>query len=521
MKCHQSFSNVWEMNKHQKTHCLGPDSLAEEVTTQPGMDPPMKNWQRFEMRPNTSENSVEYIVGEDDGDFDIKNPLQTDDSADESSSTDTGEEEEADPRRRGDAQSNDDSSSTDHSSDSSSGLPSKENPSALARKESSFCSACGRGPFRSVKLHLLHCTGVRIEHVCTRCKAQFPTAQSLKIHYFYLYSCDNCGQVFSNKSSSNHSCGKSSPLSVVNFCSESMPKVCSICKAFFIHEKALLNHVNRIHTSLVRTKLCIIPNSVPTGKVPQGDIAIGPGRVLVSSMTVCQNPSAVKQVVNGKLPAPQTYAGVLPDVKSSPLPFMTPSFHNGTPPAPAAAVRPGKDRPTDPAETAPAPKAVLPQVPTILAMFQNDSQEVALMRRMNMGWRSKAAHPCRECGAVLRQPSLAISHRYLHRGHRAHRCQCGRAFKHRLHLLRHCLEHAEAVDYICVSCGESFTGTKLIAEHLRGKSQKKPTRKRHIKKACRTPLACDCGQLFSRPSAYIWHQLQNKLASKKLKKRRK
>ncbi|KAK5862489.1 hypothetical protein PBY51_017880 [Eleginops maclovinus] len=165
---------------------------------------------------------------------------------------------------------------------------------------------------------------------------------------------------------------------------------------------------------------------------------------------------------------------------------------------------------------------VNPPATTILAMFKNNSQDVALKKRLNKGWRSKASYPCRQCGAILRQRSFIISHRYLHRGQRTHQCQCGRAFKHRLHLLRHCVQHAETVSYICVSCGETFTGAKLLAEHMKGKSQKSfhsgRTRKCKVKKKCRLSLTCVCGQIFFRPSAYIWHQLKNRAKAKRLKK---
>ncbi|XP_034408919.1 zinc finger protein 70 isoform X2 [Cyclopterus lumpus] len=176
-------------------------------------------------------------------------------------------------------------------------------------------------------------------------------------------------------------------------------------------------------------------------------------------------------------------------------------------------------------DTSPAPAAsdpITPPMPSIMALFENDSHDVAMMKRMNTGWRSKTPYPCRQCGAILRQPSFIISHRYLHRGHRSHKCQCGRAFKHQLHLLRHCVRHAETASYICVSCGETFTGAKLFAEHMRGKSRKKSfsgrTWKRKVKKKCRMPFTCDCGQLFFRPSAYIWHQLKNRTKTKQLKK---
>lgn len=137
----------------------------------------------------------------------------------------------------------------------------------------------------------------------------------------------------------------------------------------------------------------------------------------------------------------------------------------------------------------PVAHCVSPPIPTIMAIFENDSHEVALMTRMSTDWSFKAPHPCRQSGAILRQPSSIISHRYLHQGCRSHRCQCGRAFKHRLHLLQHCVQHAEAMSYICVNCGESFTGANLLTQHTKGKSRKKSsssgrTWKRRLKRKC-------------------------------------
>lgn len=223
-------------------------------------------------------------------------------------------------------------------------------------------------------------------------------------------------------------------------------------------------------------------------------------------------------------------------MKSNPLSLSTSASQPGRLPVPicmasaAAPVRLGKDgapgqptnrlsafvphSATDTTPTTAASDPISALKPTIMAMFENDSQDLAMMKRMNTGWRSKAPYPCRQCGAILRQPSFIISHRYLHRGRRSHQCQCGRAFKHRLHLLRHCVQHAETVSYICVSCGETFIGARLLAEHMKGKSWKKSrsgrTWKRKVKRKCRMPFTCDCGQLFFRPSAYIWHQLKNR-----------
>ncbi|CAB1427690.1 unnamed protein product [Pleuronectes platessa] len=174
------------------------------------------------------------------------------------------------------------------------------------------------------------------------------------------------------------------------------------------------------------------------------------------------------RVCNGKLHVGQPSAGSLSSfAKTSPSSFSTSRRRPSRllVASSASPVRLEKDEalgePTNqppaclsaPAETAPAAATSdpdSPPAPTIMAVFENDSQYVALMKRMKTGWRSKVPYSCRQCGAVLRQPSFIISHRYLHRGYRSHRCQCGRAFRHRLHLLRHCVEHAEAMSYICV-----------------------------------------------------------------------
>lgn len=534
-KCHQSFSNVWELNKHTGAHCMGSQKNANSALRDSVSE--LRPQQRIEMkpeRPETSENSVEYIVGEDDKDIDMESDCE---KADESTSSESEDEDET--------RSN--SSSTDHSSDSSNTPCPQNSPAVLPGPESSICATCGRGPFRSIKLHLLHCSGVRVKYQCSLCKELFLTEMSLNEHYMSLYSCDVCGQVFSNENSyHHHQCPKGSKSALVLFCSESMPQACNICKSFFTSEKTLLNHVTRVHTSVVSTKVCIITNpSALTDKTPGV-----PGTAAQSAIS---SPNVVNQVINGKLQVGQTCAGSLSTVvKSSPSSLLTYSYHRDSPPAAICSasasvpVRWGKNStqvgqpPNQPLSClssplfVPAPDAttitpataasdpVSPPMPTIMAIFENDSKDVALMKRMNTGWRSKASYPCRECGAIFRQPSLIISHRYLHRGRRSHQCQCGRAFKHRLHLLRHCVQHAENKSYICVSCGETFTGAKLLAEHIKGKSWKKSNsgcrQKREVKRKCKMPFTCDCGQLFFRPSAYIWHQLQNRTKRKRLKK---
>uniref|UniRef100_UPI0037E98902 zinc finger protein 27 n=1 Tax=Semicossyphus pulcher TaxID=241346 RepID=UPI0037E98902 len=519
-KCHQSFSNVWDLNKHAEKHCMvsaapslisalkyqsqNSDNFSTEVRVSVSE---MRRRQRIEMKPETSGNSVEYIVGEDDKEIDMESDFEM---AEDSDSSVSDDEEKTHSKPADDPESDGGSSSTDDSSECSNSPPSKPPNAVLPNtNKNSICTTCGRGPFRSLKLHLLHCSGVRVKYQCFLCKELFQTETLLNEHYMSLYSCDVCGQVFSNEIMyRQHPCPKKSKSPLALFCAETMPQVCNICKSFFTSEKTLFNHVTRVHTSVVSTKVCIITNpSALTDK-----------KVASAAQAATSIPNVLNQVVNGKLHDGQSYASSL-------------STSLSTAPS-AASARSGKDSAQDqppialPPDTTPATSQTSDpdstQMPTIMAMFENDSQDVALMKRMNTGWRSKTPYVCRQCGAVFRQPSLIISHRYLHRGPRVHQCQCGRAFKHRLHLLRHCVQHAESMNYICVSCGETFTGAKVLAEHIKGKSRKKSssgrTWKRKVKRKCRMPFSCDCGQLFFRPSAFIWHQLKNRTKTKHLKK---
>lgn len=519
----------------QKTKAVHRNSLSE-----------LSLQQRIKMTPEkaaTSANSVESIVSEDDTDIDRDMESECEKS-DDSSSTDSDDEDKTRAKSPSlcpdDPESDSGSSSSDSSSDSSyCPYSKKKKPAAVARVGSSMCHACGRGPFRSMKLHLLHCSDLKVKFQCSVCKKLFLTESSRQEHYMPLYSCTICSQVFPNENSYHcHQCPKGTKSPLALFCSESMPPACNICKSFFTSEKTLFNHVHMVHTSVVSTKVCIITN--PSALT---DTNVSPGVLGTAAQSANSRPIEVNQV-NGKLCVGQTYAGSL----SSPS-LVSTSSHADRPcatictassAAAVTSVRGGAQGPknqslirhpaplivlADATDTSHAPAGsdgVTPPMPSIMALFENDSHDVAMMKRMNAGWRSKTPHPCRQCGAILRQPSFIISHRYLHRGHRSHKCQCGRAFKHQLHLLRHCVRHAETVSYICVSCGETFTGAKLFAEHMRGKSRKKSfsgrSWKHKVKKKCRMPFTCDCGQLFLRPSAYIWHQLKNRTKTKQLKK---
>ncbi|XP_072535123.1 uncharacterized protein [Salminus brasiliensis] len=156
----------------------------------------------------------------------------------------------------------------------------------------------------------------------------------------------------------------------------------------------------------------------------------------------------------------------------------------------------------------------------IVTMFVNQSQELALQKRLRQSWRSKTVFPCRHCGAIARQPALGVRHRYQHRGPRLHRCQCGRTFQQRLHLLRHQVQHAEAMRYVCAACGQTFQGTHQLACHKqRVLFRVMPSNtKKLVRRDCRNVFHCNCGQGFTRSSALLWHMLKNSKSCKRFKK---
>lgn len=526
--CQQSFSNVWELNKHAETQCFKAEPCQEassltspvteesrdsavssvEVATSHRSAAEMRPQQRAEMKPESPEHTVEYTVGEDDSDFD-RDSEQGETTDSDSKDNTCSQLANLSPQH---PEADSDSSTTDCSSDSA------DSVDPVPVVNTSMCPTCGKGPYKSLKLHMLHCSGVKVKYQCSLCKKVFLTINE---HYMLLYSCNICGQVFSHEHLYNcHQCPKDGKSPLILFCSETMPKACNICKSFFTCEKALLNHVTQVHTSVVSRKVCVVSSS---SALNEGNVSRG------TSQSVIPSPKPGSRVFNGKLHVGQTNAGssfsslLMPSSKSASSSALMSSFkprNNGflQPPTNQPLRNPATHSLAPPGAahtntTTASPEPVTAPMPTVLAMFENGSHTVALMKRMNTGWRFKAQYPCRQCGAIFRQPSLIISHRYLHRGRRSHQCQCGRAFKHRLHLLRHCVQHAEAISYICVSCGDTFTGARLLAEHIQGKSRKKSSKgstwKHKVKKGCAMPFTCDCGQLFFRPSAYIWHQLKN------------
>ncbi|KAG9331637.1 hypothetical protein JZ751_018613 [Albula glossodonta] len=276
------------------------------------------------------------------------------------------------------------------------------------------------------------------------------------------------------------------------------------------------------------------PVIVPTRAANLGPV-IGPAPTATPVPMTSPVPTPVSAVV----PA----SGLIPTFKTAPTPVTTPSlktvttqvtsFAPMTSPmptttsilAPASAQVPAPKTVPAPLTTptplpalTPAPLGPNPSPTTeplkILGLFVNRSQELALQQRLQKSWRSKGTFLCRHCGAISRQPSLGVRHRYLHRGSRPHRCPCGRAFPRRLHLLRHQVQHAEATRFVCAPCGQTFVGAGCLARHKQGrdnlrKSGTLPSAKAQAKKDCCKPFSCDCGQRFQRPAAFLWHKLKN------------
>lgn len=524
-------------------------------------------------RPETPDNTIAYTVGEANDPCqtgytsDLSNSehdaqMSDDDKTHLTDSTDTTSFGSNDP------ESDIDSNSSGYSHSSPFTPLSQIIPATHPSADTSMCTTCGKGPFRNVKVHLRFCVCKKENLQCSVCKQSFGSKQSLRNHKLVLHSCDTCGQVFAYLNSYlHHQCPKGN-YSTVMFCSKLMPKACHICKAFFNSEQSLLKHVVQAHSTLVRISFNIHDQVSPVvcNTAAQSSTSSS-GHILVSShgLETTKRKSSAVQTAGGSLSSVvKSNLPPSPSPSHSALVPLTPKLVNSAPNEFAEDVLCGntisraasKRNTSDPQVTvmrqknAPSPcsPVKLPHAPSrtnrainqktkqlvggvnksaatgsvsptmpalnILAVFKNVSQEVALMKRMNTSWRSKAPYPCRQCGAISRQPSLIISHRYLHRGRRTHQCQCGRAFKHRLHLLRHCVQHAEAASYICVSCGETFTGATLLAEHMNGRLRKGRSAgcswKVRVRRKCQMPFSCDCGQLFVRPSAYIWHQIKNR-----------
>ncbi|XP_024247086.2 uncharacterized protein LOC112226769 isoform X2 [Oncorhynchus tshawytscha] len=538
------------------------------------------------------------------------------------------------------------------------------------------CLYCGRGPFTSLDIHLRTCSGKK-GFKCFVCNVFFPTETALADHKVLFHSipsetpdkgtCDHCGKgpftnldnhmktcsrrkciqcsvcklffpsdVLANHMISYHStksrvqspvtekpdngacvrCGRGPFTSLehhMKYCNKQKGIQCVMCKAYFLTEGSLVDHIVLAHADKLVTQaggssattFSFVPMAISTtsgqqspssstlmccssghkelkrlAPVPvsdQGHRAVGQltpagqsvslPRVMLSTTSSSQpavpvvatllidntggGPAKIARLVPV---APQTnppktqvtapthtntakplgqFSNLLQQTvhqaksvqQQTPRPIalaMDPIRSPTTPsPRSVSASAPGKITmihlspvPTPPlAQSSPLTLAFAPAPLSIMCMFVNRSKELALEKRMKMSWRSKCTYTCRQCGAVSQQPSLSVKHRYLHRGSRRYRCHCGRSFLRRLHLLRHYLQHAQATRYICTACGETFDGAKCLAQHMVGASN--TTRcpgdsiTLKLRKACRMPFSCHCGQVFCRPAAFLWHKLKN------------
>ncbi|XP_077577711.1 uncharacterized protein LOC144199749 isoform X1 [Stigmatopora nigra] len=402
----------WKLQRHGKKRRSGSEYQKSDQAFD--AEPPSS--------PETSGNSLAY---------DHTRPLDSDDlSTDDSTKAAAEHDSDFDFKKvKGDPsynESDDSNSSSTESADSSDRLN-------HLTKQDSFCNKCKKGPFRSMKLHLRHCSGVVCKPLkCSCCLMVFRNKAALQDHCSVFYYCEVCGQVFRQWAPDHqHKPSQQTKLRLIRFCTVTTPKVCAICKSFFLDEKSLSNHVIRVHTSVVRT------------------------HVHVGKKTSSANPEKVSTNIV---------------------------------------------------------EATTPGIASQVVYMDHTYCISALAKSSTGGWWFQVPRPCRQCGASLRQHYLAISHRYLHRGRRSHLCYCGRAFKHRLHLLRHCVQHAEDKSYICVNCGNTFAGARLLAAHLQGKT---PTKIGWG--SCRRGLACSCGHDFNRASAFIWHQIKNNVKTRHLK----
>ncbi|KAG7269036.1 hypothetical protein CRUP_003657 [Coryphaenoides rupestris] len=425
-----------------------------------------------------------------------------DDSSRDSEDTEGALEPEDKGRRSALRDTDSDSSSESSSSGSSSSSSSTSDNAYAPAVTQRMCETCGMGPYKNIKVHLLHCSGVASPFQCSVCKKGFRSEKAQLKHRARYHVCFLCSEVFVHWSLyRSHVCPKGpKPLSPTIFwsCSTSPPNKCNICKAFFATRSSLLSHMVLVHSTKVTSKVCIITNPALVTPVHTASSRL----VLVSGgISSSQDVQGLAPALNGHRLKSQGAAlrnGDRPNIlgtcthtqphksKAKPqTPVWTEVKHNLNTRSRAAAVAAVKatSAASPPASWTAAAvvckaMAMAAHPPIVLRISKTKSRDQPAARSTpnissrSRRRRSKALYTCRQCGAVSRQPSHAVSHRYRHRGCRPHRCQCGRAFLHRLHLLRHCVQHAEATSYICAKCGETFRGAKLLVEHLTGRLRK-------------------------------------------------
>ncbi|XP_052350629.1 uncharacterized protein LOC118367811 isoform X2 [Oncorhynchus keta] len=413
------------------------------------------------------------------------------------------------------------------------------------------CVRCGRGPFTSLEHHMKYCNkqkGIQ----CVMCKDYFLTEGSLVDHIVLAHADKLVTQAGGSSTTTfsfvpmaiSTTSGRQSPSSPLMCCSSGIKELKRLAPVLVSDQghRAVgqLTPAGQ-SVSLPRVMLSTTSSSQPAVPVVAtlliDNTGGGPAKItrLVpvapqtnppkTQVTAPTHTNTAKPLGQFSNLLQQTVHQAKSVQQQTPRPIalaMDPIRSPTTPsPRPVSASAPGKITMihlspvhTPPlVQSSPLTLAFAPAPLSIMCMFVNRSKELALEKRMKMSWRSKCTYTCRQCGAVSQQPSLSVKHRYLHRGSRRYRCHCGRSFLRRLHLLRHYLQHAQATRYICTACGETFDGAKCLAQHMVGTSN--TTRclgdsiTLKLRKECRMPFSCHCGQVFCRPAAFLWHKLKN------------
>ncbi|XP_062322142.1 mucin-2 [Osmerus eperlanus] len=394
--------------------------------------------------------------------------------------------------------------------------------------QSNKCPYCGNGPFFSMEHHMQNCEK-RISFQCFLCKALFSTNASIVEHLVKTHN----AKVVSAGGSSDTLQNPGNQASTL------------VCKSAAAVQTSISSSQPSTSSSQPSTKpepvsaMVSVVHSHPSGgqmtmgkKVLQGSQAkVHPTTTHVATPTKLSSTQVTPPTQTDTTSTPVLHTvgnliqGILqvrPFVRTNnQAPVLAPASATPLPPSSDPAAKTKKQYSFSAPAIAPAtakPSTPSPAPLKILTVFKNESRELALLKRLKMSWRSKSVHRCRQCGVVSRQPSLIVRHRYLHRGLRPHRCHCGRAFHCQLYLLRHCIQHAEATSYICVTCGETFVGAQVFARHRAGTLRKARVmggrRRWRPKKKCHVPFSCHCGRTFKRPSSYLWHQLRNRPMAK-------
>ncbi|KAJ8005298.1 hypothetical protein DPEC_G00145180 [Dallia pectoralis] len=394
--------------------------------------------------------------------------------------------------------------------------------------QKSVCVNCGKGPFHSLEHHMRYCNkqnGIR----CSMCETCFATEGRLLNHIVSAHADKPVTRptLTSVPTAISTTSGQQSPGSAtLTYYSSEVKELKQLTPVVSQGPSVVgpLPHTKLSAVSLPRVMLSTTSSSpsFPSSTVPVMATLVmnnSPGEMprLVPMVTLprlqfidttqTQRAKPSWQILNS-VQQKQTIQPTVPVTHHTSSP-ITPSPKPGTAAEQVTVIRLFPALPQ-------TQSVVLPPAPaplSIMYMFVNISRKLALEKRMKMSWRSKGAYTCRQCGAVSRQPSLAVRHRYLHRGLRRYRCHCGRSFLRRMHLLRHYFLHAQATRYICTSCGQTFDGVRGLTQHLTvaADAAKCPGNRGTLqpRQECRMAFTCHCGQVFCRPAAFLWHKLKS------------